>query len=66
MNNDGKDNRSSLDGLDRKNDLLNKAFVVGMVVLSTVVVGLLAKMAIGAYRHGQIQRNALLPGTVDE
>ena len=49
MNNDGKDNRSSLDGLDRKNDLLNKAFVVGMVVLSTVVVGLLAKMAIGAY-----------------
>lgn len=49
MNNDSRDNRSSLDGLDRKNDLLNKAFVVGMITFAIVVVGLLVKMMIGAY-----------------
>lgn len=38
-----------LEDLNRKNEILNKAFVVGMITFAIVVVGLLVKMVIGEY-----------------
>ena len=43
----GKDD--DLEDLNRKNEILNKAFVVGMITFATVVFGLLVKMFVGAF-----------------
>ena len=37
-----------LEDLNRKNEILNKAFVIGMITFATVVFGLLVKMFVGA------------------
>ena len=38
-----------LEDLNRKNEILNKAFVVGMITFAIVVFGLLVKMFVGAF-----------------
>lgn len=43
----GTDN--DLEDLNRKNEILNKAFVVGMITFAIVVFGLLVKMFVGAF-----------------
>ena len=43
----GKDD--DLEDLNRKNEILNKAFVVGMITFVIVVFGLLVKMFVGAF-----------------
>lgn len=43
----GKDD--DLEDLNQKNEILNKAFVIGMITFAIVVFGLLVKMFAGAF-----------------